>query len=252
MNPFPGAAGITFSPGSSSSRSGAQRNCLNPGNPNATSPSVMDSPSFLDPQADIEQTSNHLPHWEQDGCAYFLTFRLADSLPVSLLSDWREERDQWMKWTPHPWTPAQEAEYYKRFSGTEERWLDALHGSCSLADPHVRARVAETLFFPADGLTCWSGVVMPNHVHLLCSIGGRTLGNVIGAWKGRSARQANLVRESTGAFWSKDYFDRLVRDTDHFRRCARYIRRNPEKAGVGNDKFTLLESRFVKKMLAAA
>ena len=86
----------------------------------------------------------------------------------------------------------------------------------------------------------------------LCSIGGRTLGNVIGAWKGRSARQANLVRESTGAFWSKDYFDRLVRDTDHFRRCARYIRRNPEKAGVGNDKFTLLESRFVKKMLAAA
>ena len=57
----------------------------------------MDSTAFLDPQADVKQTSNRLPHWEQEGCTYFLTFRLADSLPASLLADWREESDQWMK-----------------------------------------------------------------------------------------------------------------------------------------------------------
>lgn len=219
----------------------------------AISPFIMDAPSFPDPQADIRQTSNRLPHWEQDGCAYFLTFRLADSLPGSLLSEWREEHEQWLKWNPPPWNPAQEEEYHKMFSGTSERWLDALHGSCSLADPLVRAPVVETLFSPADSIVCWSGVVMPNHVHLLCSIGGgRTLETVIQAWKGRSARYANLARKSNGPLWSKDYFDRLVRNTEHFRHCARYIRRNPEKARLENDQFTLLESGFVKNILAAA
>ena len=211
---------------------------------------VMDSPSFFDPEAAIRQTSNHLPHWEQDGSTYFLTFRLADSLPEALLSGWREERDQWLKWNPQPWSPAQEKQYHQEFSGARERWLDAAHGSCSLADPLIRERVVEALFSPAENVVFWSVVVMPNHIHLLCSItGGRTLGALMGSLKGRAARLANLARETHGAFWSKDYFDRLVRDSEHFRHCARYIRNNPRKAGLGENRFALLESGFVQMIL---
>lgn len=47
----------------------------------------------------------------------------------------------------------------------------------------------------------------------------------------------------------KDYFDRMVRDAGHFWRCARYIRRNPEKANLLVEAFTLFESDHVREVL---
>jgi hypothetical protein len=47
---------------------------------------------FLNEFAEIRKTGNRLPHWQQDKATYFLTFRLADSVPVSQLDEWREEK----------------------------------------------------------------------------------------------------------------------------------------------------------------
>jgi len=33
-------------------------------------------------------------------------------------------------------------------------------------------------------------------------------------------------------FWQDDYFDRYIRDEDHYRRVVRYIENNPVKAGL--------------------
>jgi type I restriction enzyme R subunit len=38
----------------------------------------------------------HLPHWRQSGCTYFVTFRLADSLPQRVVDEIEYERDQWL------------------------------------------------------------------------------------------------------------------------------------------------------------
>jgi len=38
---------------------------------------------FFNPYAEIRQTKNRLPHWQQNGVVYFITFRLADSIPES-------------------------------------------------------------------------------------------------------------------------------------------------------------------------
>ncbi len=37
-----------------------------------------------------------LPHWRQDGCTYFVTFRLADSLPQSVVAKLKEKRERWL------------------------------------------------------------------------------------------------------------------------------------------------------------
>src|SRR4029077_18565006 len=44
-----------------------------------------------------------LPHWRQIGVAYFITFRLQDSVPQTLLRQWRDERTIWLRWQPPPW-----------------------------------------------------------------------------------------------------------------------------------------------------
>ena len=33
----------------------------------------------------VERTRNHVPHWQRDGMLYFVTFRLADSLPMEVM-----------------------------------------------------------------------------------------------------------------------------------------------------------------------
>jgi REP element-mobilizing transposase RayT len=43
-------------------------------------------------------------------------------------------------------------------------------------------------------------------------------------------REINAHLGRRGTLWQKGYFDRLVRDWQHFANVVRYIRRNPAKA----------------------
>ena len=138
--------------------------------------------------------------------------------------------------------------------GAVERWLDEAHGECLLRRTDVRMAV-EAVFTKFDHERYWhhAWVLMPNHVHLLFSTKEDVeLSELIQAWKGTSSRAAGRVlgrRMSDEPFWQKDYFDRLVRDEDHFWNCARYIRRNPLKAKLPEGDYTLFLSDEVRKAL---
>jgi putative transposase len=203
---------------------------------------------FFNPYADIRQTENRLPHWQQAGAVYFITFRLADAIPVGLRNQWEDEREAWLKVHLEPWTKEIEAEYHQRFSGAIERWLDAAHGSCLLRGSECAQIIAETLHhFEGVRVVMISAVVMPNHVHALFVQNPEwPLEKLIRSWKGFSARQINLLLARSGGFWQRDYFDRLVRDEKHFANCVRYIRRNPEKARFTAQQCILWESEIAK------
>jgi putative transposase len=91
---------------------------------------------FFNPYADIRFTANRLPHWQQSGAVYFVTFRLADAVPYNLRTQWESERDGWLRLHPKPWSAEIECQYHERFSGAIERWLDAGYGSCILRQPN--------------------------------------------------------------------------------------------------------------------
>src|SRR4029077_20019906 len=121
---------------------------------------------FFNPYADIRQTQNRLPHWQQSGAVYFVTFRLADAVPIRLRNQWENERDAWLRVHPKPWNVETEREYHRRFSGAIEQWLDAGHGSCLLRRPDCARIVADTLHhFEGERVAMILFVVMPNHVH---------------------------------------------------------------------------------------
>src|ERR1700738_3308063 len=87
---------------------------------------------FFNPYANIRFTANRLPHWQQEGTVYFVTFRLADAVPRRLRDEWENERQGWLRVHSEPWSNDTELEYHKRFSSAMEQWLDAGHGSCVL------------------------------------------------------------------------------------------------------------------------
>jgi putative transposase len=201
---------------------------------------------FFNPYADIRFTANRVPHWQQQGAVYFVTFRLADAVPRRLRTEWEYEREAWLRVHPEPWTAETEREYHVRFSGAMERWLDAGHGSCVLRRNNCAAFVAEALrHFDGARLAIISAVVMPNHVHaLFVQKADWPLEELLRSWKSFSSRKINSLLGRDGSLWQRDYFDRLVRDEKHFANCVRYIRRNPGKVHLQRGEYILYESEL--------
>lgn len=64
---------------------------------------------------------------------------------------------------------------------------------------------------------------------------GVSIGQVVQAWKGASARVINRLRKGSGTVWQHEYFDRYVRDEAGLIAAVRYIAQNPPKAGLGEE-----------------
>ena len=211
-----------------------------------------DELTFFDPRGEVRMHRNRLPHWQQEHATYFVTWHLADSLPREILERWDDARDAWLRLHPPPWTAAQQDEFQRLFRLPVEKWLDELHGECVLRAPAAAAIVAETLgHFDQVQYRHHAWIVMPNHVHVLFSLEpGHALEKVLKAWKGVSARRINTASNRTGStLWQKDYFDRLIRDREHFWNVARYIRRNPGRANLRAGECLAYESDKVREVL---
>jgi len=210
----------------------------------------MDTLRFFNPYEEIRFTENLLPHWQQNGATYFVAFRLADSVPTHLRTQWEDERKAWLQFHPEPWNIETEQEYHKRFTVAIERWLDAGYGSCVLRLVDC-ARIVDNALrhFDRQRLALISSVVMPNHVHaLLIQNADHPLEHLLHSWKAFSSRNINRLGGRSGTLWQRSYFDRLVRDEKHFRNCVHYIRRNPEKAHLKPGEYIPYESDMAKQI----
>lgn len=208
---------------------------------------------FLTPQMRIEVTKRHLPHWQFDGGFYFVTWRLADSLPQELLHQWLDEKRYWLQEHPKPWDSALMEEYRRRFPRRMEEWLDAGHGECVLRLPACATFVAETLErFDGERYDMASYVIMPNHVHALFQLRGDIqLRRVLQTWKGYSARRINEHLGTPGTLWQQESRDTSIRDPVHLGRCYSYILENPEKAHLREGEFVYYEAPGFKTQLRA-
>jgi REP element-mobilizing transposase RayT len=201
--------------------------------------------AFLDPSSPIEKYTGNLPHWEQGDVWCFVTWRLADSLPQGKLEELEQEKRAWLNWHPQPWSDIVEEEYHERFSRRVDDWLDRGAGSCLLRDRANAAIVSKALLH-FDGTRCEvdAFVVMPNHVHALFRARApHTVPELVRAWKGYTARQINQREGTSGVLWQAEYWDRLIRTSEHFAKCREYIAMNPIRAKLRRGEFALYERR---------
>ena len=172
----------------------------------------------------------YLPHIEVKK-VQFITFRLYDSLPQELLS--------WCKLYAGL-NNGQDSQTeivrqkQKMMLRLIDKYEDSGYGQCFLKDERVAAMIRDTLMLH-DGnkydLLAWC--IMPNHVHVLISINGDcSLSQILHSWRSYTAHAANEILGRTGQFWMSEYFDRYIRDQDHYCRVVNYIANNPFKAGL--------------------
>ncbi len=186
----------------------------------------------FDPRGEVEIKRRHLPHWEQTGVTYFVTFRLADAVLETVLAQWREERERWLKFHPRPWDWKTSRDYQRLFEESREEWLDRGEGSCLLRDARLAGVIRDALLhFHGERYLLDDFVIMPNHVHLLVKpLGDHSLSEILRSWKSFTAKTINQQAGREGALWMVESFDTIVRDHEHLAAAREYIARNPEKA----------------------
>ena len=170
-----------------------------------------------------------LPHWHQDAKIQYVTFRMADSLPKNKIEELKNTIRVFEEEHPKPWNKNAIIEYNKLIGPLEGRLLDQGYGSCLLKNPNIRKHVADAImYYDKIKYHVIAYVIMPNHVHMILHlIEDNKLENIVHSIKRFSARQINKSLNTSGIFWMKEYFDRIVRSDSHFKHCLNYIRHNP-------------------------
>ncbi len=181
----------------------------------------------------------NLPHLQPAGATFFVTFRLAGSLPQEVLRQFKREQ-QWLAHLArnnpdHYEKVIQDFErvWFKKF----ETLLDgATFGPVWLKDDRVASIVAESLHYRDGGVYRLDAfTIMANHVHTVIKPLPRflerdksnlraedveyySLASIMQSLKGYTAFYANQVLGREGEFWAHESYERSL-DTG-FRRVA--------------------------------
>jgi putative transposase len=158
----------------------------------------------------------YLAHRDEPGLTQFVTFRLADTFPESLRSEWE-----------HLW----KIEDDKKRRTELEAYLDRGHGECHLRRPQISALMEGALrHFNNVRYELHAWCIMPNHVHVLFKVTNTSMSSIVESWKKYTSLKANSLLGRSGRFWEADYWDTFMRDSAHETKTVRYIENNPTKA----------------------
>ena len=184
---------------------------------------------------------SYLPHWRKKDGIYFVTFRLAGSVPSHLKKNREDLRKEIFD---------NAARTGREFSKQELDMLEEIHfeeirlapkdlNHRFLKDERIAKMLADAfVHFDSKRYQLLAWCIMPNHVHIVFRpLADEEVPKILQSWKGFSAREANKILGRTGKFWHEEYYDHLVRNEKQLFRCIEYTWMNPDKAGLKNWKW---------------
>jgi len=205
-----------------------------------------------------------LPHWHPEGQMFFITFRLANSLPAQIIQELKEEREHERQKICVQFSGIQQMdELYKldkKYFSHFDTWLDrCIEESPRWLGQEAVARIVADEIHALDReryhLIAYS--IMSNHTHLVIDTAEYNvkpthasvtapypLTDTLKRLKGRTARYSNLALGRNGSFWHHESYDHVIRDQEEYDRIVWYTLNNPVKAGLVEKwedwKFTFL------------
>ncbi len=181
-----------------------------------------------------------LPHIHPIGATFFITFRLADSLPKSSVEWLKNKIDNSESHMVHD-------AFMKAFHAYDRELDINPKGACHLRKTDIADIIKERLHEYDNryyDLIAFS--IMPNHVHILIDTSVqlpsdydgeppknyKQVDQIMKLIKGGTASKANRILHRQGIFWQRESYDRYIRDSAHLDNVIHYILQNPVKAGL--------------------
>ncbi|MDD2797855.1 MAG: hypothetical protein PHV20_04605 [Bacteroidales bacterium] len=194
----------------------------------------------------------NLPHYQQPGQAYFVTWNLYDAIPAKALQDYTQKLKLLRSNIdfaihsnrPHEQISELRFEYNILRKKMMKAFEDLLHlenkSVINLSKPHNTQIVINALRYWEDKrLYNYTICVMPNHVHWVFKLlkeneNGKPvwLDDVLKSVKQYSATQINKQEKRAGMLWHKESWDTTIRDDRHLYEAIEYTRNNPVTAGL--------------------
>ena len=165
----------------------------------------------------------YLPHYNGGDIWQSLTLRVTGSLPAVVLKQIEQRSAS---------APVEKRNILSM--KLKEQYLDMTAQSGVLANSDYAQVVVDVLSrFDGELYDLAAYVVMSNHLHMLfCVINGKDIDLIVKMVKSRSARIINRLRGIFGCLWERDYFDRYIRNYEHWYNVLQYIENNPVKCGL--------------------
>jgi putative transposase len=190
-----------------------------------------------------------LPHIQPPGASYFVTFRIAGSLPTSALDRIKVEKDEMEreleKIENEEEKKVKQIEIRNRYFELFDEYLDKIEkGPFWLKDDRIALIVSRALhYYDQDRYYLLSYTIMPNHVHVVFHVGRDSVSparvgdsryrvtDILQSIKKYTALRANKILNRSGQFWQHESYDHIVRGDKQLKRIIKYVLNNPVSAG---------------------
>lgn len=200
----------------------------------------------------IPHYKRSLPHWQPEGAMFFITFRLANSLPVQIIQELETEREREKQIIRAKYSGAQQHEELykldKKHFGQFDSWLDRCVEESPRWLAHEKAaQIVADEIHKLDGerYSLIAYCLMSNHGHLVIDTAEHTLKpthtgvtakylltDTMKLLKGRTARFCNQALGRSGSFWQAESYDHVIRNQKEYENIVWYTLSNPVKAGL--------------------
>ncbi|MGK7370531.1 MAG: transposase [Candidatus Halalkalibacterium sp. M3_1C_030] len=192
----------------------------------------------------------NLPHWQPSDADYFVTFRLAGSLPKGVIKELRELRNQLLSSTEVTSVipvENQKIQIHQKIFQKYEAQLDRGEiGPMWLSERSVADLVQEALHHRDETeYDLYAYCIMSNHVHLVFRLlkgdhfleensrfSDYPVTNLMKSLKSYTAVHANRILKRSGQFWHRESYDRVIRNSKELENTINYTLNNPIKAGL--------------------
>lgn len=182
----------------------------------------------------------NLPHWQPEHAEFFITFRLANSLPKEAISKIKRIKNSHHKNTDKELTGETSHKINQKiFQKYEELLEKGTTGPHWLEKPAIANLICKSIKFRNNKYyDLYAYCIMPNHVHLvfkLLKYNGDIdypVTKILQSLKRYTAKKANKLLNRKGQFWQHESFDRVIRDQKELESTILYVINNPVKAGL--------------------
>jgi REP element-mobilizing transposase RayT len=181
----------------------------------------------------------NLPHWQPGGAEFFVTCRLAGSLPRDAVELLKQKRKKFRsKNKRSDVSPERKVKFEAELFKFYDQLLDKpSSGPVWLSNDRAARIVMESLrYYDQRYYKLYAFTIMSNHIHLVF----RHLKDnydvnfpvteIMKSIKSFTGKECNKLLGRSGQFWQAESFDRVIRDEEELENVIFYTLNNPVKA----------------------
>ena len=203
----------------------------------------------------------NLPHWQPKGAEFFITFRLAGSLPKEVIDQLKQKSKEFREKSRNNDLNTEERSQLeaKLFRSYDYLLDNSSSGPVWLSNENMAQIVADTLlYYDRQRYDLYAFSIMSNHVHLVVRHLEEAydvefpVTGFMRSIKSFTGKECNKLLKRNGKFWQAESFDRLIRDEEELENVILYTLNNPVKANLVSDwrdwRFNYCKPEFAESL----